>query len=152
VLLIVGTAVFLLIALNNAYGFRLFVGGIVSIAAWRSLGQTLVRHGSAPVTVALVGGWTGFVSAGTNLVLREWLRITGEVPGIDGQAGHHLLVAGVPTALLYWTAFGALVSLVPVAFRAFPQAGWVEFLVFAALSCGAFAMASSFMRDCGQCL
>lgn len=151
--LIVGTVAFLIIALNNAYGFRLFVGGIVSIVAWLALGQALVHQGSGRVTRALVGGWTGFVSAGTNLLLREWFRIRGEVPGIDGTAGDWYLVAGVPAALLYWTASGAFLSSVFSAFRASTPARWFALLALVVLSCGvAFLLAANFMSNCGRCL
>lgn len=150
--LIIATTAFLLIALNNAYGVRLFAGGIVSIAAWLVIGQSLANHGSAGVTRVLVGGWTGFVSAGANLLLREWFRIQGEVPGIDGTAGGHYLVAGVPIALLYWTAFGAVLCFASGAVRATTAGTWARLIALAVLGCmGAFAVAANFMSYCGQC-
>jgi hypothetical protein len=152
-LLIIATTAFLLIALNNAYGFRLFAGGIVSVVTWLAVGQVLANHGSTVVTRALVGGWTGFVSAGANLLVREWFRVQGEVPGFDGNAGMHYLVAGVPTALLYWTALGALLCSVFGAFRATSVGRWIALLTLAFVGCaGAFAMAFTFMSLCGRCL
>jgi hypothetical protein len=152
-LLVIATTAFLLIALNNAYGVRLFVGGIVSVVAWLALGQVLANHGSTVVIRALVGGWTGLVSAGANLLVREWFRVQGEVPGIDGTAGMHYLVAGVPTALIYWTALGAALCSVFGAFRGTSVGRWIALLALAVVGCAAaFAVAANFMSNCGRCL
>jgi hypothetical protein len=148
-----GTVVFVLIALNTAFLGRLGSGGIVSVGVWLALGQLLLRLGSGAITRALVGGWTGFVSAGTNLVLREWLRLPGEMPGFDGTAGDRYLIAGVPSALLYWSAFGAVACSLFGSFRGSTLAGWIGLLTLAVLSGAvAFYLAGYFMRNCGACL
>jgi hypothetical protein len=148
-----GTFVFFLIALNNGFIGRLGVGGIISVGIWLALGQVLLRLGSGALTRALVGGWTGFVSAGTNLVLREWLRLPGEWPGIGAEFGDRYLVAGVPSALLYWSLLGAVFCSLFGSFRGSSPARWLGLLTLAVLSCSvAFYLAGYFMQNCGACL
>jgi hypothetical protein len=108
-LFVVGTAAFVLISYFEQVPVLGWLGAVVSVVAWVTMGRELGRDGaSATITSGILGAWTGFVGA-----LTAWLFQTGNLfgfstPGLD-RVGAGFGFVGASFGLLYWPLIGALV-------------------------------------------
>ncbi len=86
-----------------------WLGVVVSVAAWVTLGRAAAREGdSALVTSAILGGWTGLVGAAS-----AWAFQTGNLfglstPGLE-RVGAGFGFVGATIGLLYWPVVGAAI-------------------------------------------
>jgi hypothetical protein len=108
-LFVVGTAAFVLISYFEQVPVLGWLGAVVSVVAWVTMGRELGRDGaSATITSGILGAWTGFVGA-----LTAWLFQTGNLfgfstPGLD-RVGAGFGFVGASLGLLYWPLIGAMV-------------------------------------------
>ena len=108
-LFLIGTAAFILISYFEQLPVLGWLGALVSIVAWVTLGRTLARDGaSAFITSGILGAWTGFVGA-----FSAWIFQTGNLfglttPGLD-RVGAGFGFVGATLGLVYWPLIGALV-------------------------------------------
>jgi hypothetical protein len=105
----VGTVGFALISYFEQVPVLGWLGAVVSVVAWVTLGRELARDGaSATVTSAILGAWTGFVGA-----FSAWIFQTGNLfglttPGLD-RVGAGFGFVGASLGLFYWPLIGASV-------------------------------------------
>ena len=105
----VGTVGFVLISYFEQVPVLGWLGAVVSIVAWVTLGRALARDGaSATITSAVLGAWTGFVGA-----FSAWAFQTGNLfglatPGLE-RVGAGLGFVGASLGLLYWPLIGAAI-------------------------------------------
>lgn len=105
----IGTVGFVLISYFEQVPVLGWLGAVVSIVAWVTLGRALARDGaSATITSAVLGAWTGFVGA-----FSAWAFQTGNLfglttPGLD-RVGAGFGFIGATLGLLYWPLIGAAV-------------------------------------------
>ncbi len=108
-LFVVGTVGFVLISYFEQLPVLGWLGAVVSVVAWVTLGRALARDGaSATITSGILGAWTGFVGA-----FSAWAFQTGNLfglstPGLD-RVGAGFGFIGATLGLLYWPLIGALV-------------------------------------------
>jgi hypothetical protein len=108
-LFVVGTVGFVVISYFEQIPILGWLGAIVSVVAWVTLGRALARDGtSATITSGILGAWTGFVGA-----VSAWAFQTGNLfglttPGLD-RVGAGFGFVGASLGLLYWPLIGALV-------------------------------------------
>ena len=116
-LFVLGTLAFLAISFLEQVPVIGWLGAIVSFAAWAILARAAAREGGfAPLTAAVLGGWTGFVGAWS-----AWAFQTGNLFGLDtaplARAGAGFGFIGATLGLVYWPLIGAgiawLVALFP---------------------------------------
>jgi len=106
---VLGTAAFVLISYFEQVPVLGWLGAVVSVVAWVTLGRELARDGaSATITSAILGAWTGFVGAFT-----AWAFQTGNLfglttPGLD-RVGAGFGFVGATLGLIYWPLIGAAI-------------------------------------------
>src|SRR5438034_1648827 len=108
-LFVVGTVGFVLISYFEQVPVLGWLGAVVSVVAWVTLGRALARDGgSSSATAGILGAWTGFVGA-----ISAWAFQTGNLfglttPGLD-RVGAGFGFIGASLGLLYWPLIGAAV-------------------------------------------
>jgi len=108
-LFVFGTVGFVLISYFEQVPILGWLGAVVSVVAWVTLGRELAREGdSATITSSILGAWTGFVGAFT-----AWAFQTGSLfglttPGLD-RVGAGFGFVGATLGLVYWPLIGAAV-------------------------------------------
>lgn len=108
-LFVVGTVGFVLISYFEQVPVLGWLGAVVSVVAWVTLGRALAREGgSAMVTSGVLGAWTGFVGA-----FSAWAFQTGNLvglttPGLE-RVGAGFGFVGATLGLVYWPVIGAAV-------------------------------------------
>jgi len=106
-LFVVGTIGFVLISYFEQVPVLGWLGALVSIVAWVTLGRALAEEGaSATIAAGILGAWTGFVGA-----LSAWMFQTGNLigfttPGLD-RVGAGFGFIGATLGLVYWPLIGA---------------------------------------------
>jgi hypothetical protein len=110
-LFVIGTVGFVLISYFEQVPVLGWLGAVVSVVAWVTLGRALAHDGgSAVVTSAILGAWTGFVGA-----FSAWAFQTGNLfglttPGLD-RVGAGFGFIGATLGLVYWPLIGAAICL-----------------------------------------
>jgi hypothetical protein len=110
-LFVIGTIGFVLISYFEQVPVLGWLGAIVSVVAWVTLGRALAEEGAgALVTSAILGGWTGFVGA-----FSAWALQTGNLfglttPGLE-RVGAGFGFVGATLGLVYWPLIGVAVCL-----------------------------------------
>jgi hypothetical protein len=110
-LFVIGTVAFVLISYFEQVPVLGWLGAMVSVVAWVTIGRALAREGgSAMVTSGVLGAWTGFVGA-----FSAWALQTGNLfglttPGLE-RVGAGFGFVGATLGLIYWPLIGALVCL-----------------------------------------
>jgi hypothetical protein len=113
-LFLLGTAAFIVISYFEQLPVLGWLGAIISVVAWVTLGRALARDGaSAMITSGILGAWTGFVGA-----FSAWVFQTGNLfglttPGLD-RVGAGFGFVGATLGLVYWPLIGALVCIAAV--------------------------------------
>ena len=108
-LFLVGTVGFVLISYFEQLPVLGWLGAMVSVVAWVTLGRALAQDGaSATITSGILGAWTGFVGAAS-----AWAFQTGNLfglatPGLD-RVGAGFGFVGASLGLIYWPLIGAAV-------------------------------------------
>jgi hypothetical protein len=108
-LFVIGTVAFALISYFEQVPVLGWLGAMVSVVAWVTIGRALAREGgSAMVTSGVLGAWTGFVGA-----FSAWALQTGNLfglttPGLE-RVGAGFGFVGATLGLIYWPLIGALV-------------------------------------------
>jgi hypothetical protein len=108
-LFVLGTVGFVLISYFEQVPVLGWLGAVVSVVAWVTLGRTLARDSaSSMVTAGVLGAWTGFVGA-----FSAWALQTGNLfglttPGLD-RVGAGFGFIGATLGLVYWPLIGAAV-------------------------------------------
>ena len=108
-LFVVGTVGFVLISYFEQLPVLCWLGALVSVVAWVTLGRALAWDGaSATITSGILGAWTGFVGA-----FSAWAFQTGNLfglttPGLD-RLGAGFGFVGATLGLVYWPLIGAAV-------------------------------------------
>lgn len=109
-LFVIGTVGFILISYFEQLPVLGWLGAMVSVVAWVTLGRALARESgsSAIVTSAVLGAWTGFVGA-----FSAWIFQTGNLvgiatPGLE-RVGAGFGFVGATLGLVYWPLIGAAV-------------------------------------------
>lgn len=106
-LFLIGTGGFVLISYFEQVPVLGWLGAVVSVVAWVTIGRALARDGSsALVTSGVLGAWTGFVGA-----LSAWAFQTGNLfglttPGLE-RVGAGFGFVGATLGLVYWPLIGA---------------------------------------------
>jgi hypothetical protein len=106
---VIGTVGFVLISYFEQLPILGWLGAVVSIVAWVTLGRALAREGvSATVTAGVLGAWTGFVGA-----FSAWALQTGNLfglttPGLE-RVGAGFGFVGATLGLVYWPLIGAAI-------------------------------------------
>lgn len=106
-LFVIGTIGFVLISYFEQVPVLGWLGSLVSIVAWVTLGRALAREGgSAIVTSGMLGALTGFVGA-----FSAWAFQTGNLfglttPGLE-RVGAGFGFVGATLGLVYWPLMGA---------------------------------------------
>jgi hypothetical protein len=106
-LFVVGTLGFVAISYFEQVPVLGWLGAVVSVVAWVTLGRAVAREGgAAPITSALLGGWTGCVGAWC-----AWAFQTGNLFGLTTggfeRVGAGFGFVGATLGLLYWPLVGA---------------------------------------------
>ncbi|MGH2471297.1 MAG: hypothetical protein ACRDG6_02695 [Candidatus Limnocylindria bacterium] len=115
-LFLIGTGGFVLISYFEQVPVLGWLGAVVSVVAWVTIGRALARDGSsALVTSGVLGAWTGFVGA-----LSAWAFQTGNLvglttPGLE-RVGAGFGFVGATLGLVYWPLIGAGVCFVAAFF------------------------------------
>ncbi|HEV8469009.1 MAG TPA: hypothetical protein VGR46_05310 [Candidatus Limnocylindria bacterium] len=117
-LILLGTIGFVAISYFEQLPVLGWLGAAVSVVAWATLSRALTRQGgSALVTSAILGGWTGFVGAWS-----AWAFQTGNLFGLSTggleRVGAGFGFVGATLGLVYWPLVGAAVCFA-VAFFSF---------------------------------
>lgn len=108
-LFLLGTIGFVLISYFEQVPVLGWLGAVVSVVAWVTLGRALAEDGaSALVTSGILGAWTGFVGA-----FSAWALQTGNLfglttPGLD-RVGAGFGFVGATLGLVYWPLIGIVV-------------------------------------------
>jgi hypothetical protein len=108
-LFVIGTLGFVLISYFEQLPVLGWLGAMVSVVAWVTLGRALAREGgSAMLTSGVIGAWTGFVGA-----FSAWAFQTGNLfglttPGLE-RVGAGLGFVGASLGLIYWPLIGAAI-------------------------------------------
>lgn len=109
-LFVIGTVGFILISYFEQLPVLGWLGAMVSIVAWVTLGRALAREtgAAATVTSAVLGAWTGFVGAITAWALQTGNLFGLTTPGLD-RVGAGFGFVGATLGLIYWPLIGAAV-------------------------------------------
>src|ERR1700694_565644 len=105
----IGTVGFVLISYFEQLPVLGWLGAVISVVAWVTLGRALARDGaSATITSGMVGAWTGFVGA-----FSAWAFQTGNLfglttPGLE-RVGAGFGFVGATLGGVYWPLIGAAV-------------------------------------------
>jgi hypothetical protein len=108
-LFVIGTVGFVLISYFEQLPVLGWLGSVISVVAWVTIGRGLAREGgSAIVTSGVLGAWTGFVGA-----FSAWVFQTGNLfglttPGLE-RVGAGFGFVGATLGLVYWPLIGAAV-------------------------------------------
>ena len=108
-LFVVGTVGFVLISYFEQVPVLGWLGAVVSVLAWVTLGRALADEGaSATIAAGVLGAWTGFVGA-----FSAWLFQTGGLlgfttPGLE-RVGAGFGFIGATLGLIYWPLIGAAI-------------------------------------------
>jgi len=108
-LFVFGTVGFVLISYFEQVPVLGWLGAVISVVAWVTLGRALGRDGaSATITSGILGAWTGFVGA-----FSAWALQTGNLfglttPGLD-RVGAGFGFIGATLGLVYWPLIGAAI-------------------------------------------
>jgi len=108
-LFVIGTVGFVLISYFEQLPVLGWLGALVSIVAWVTLGRALASDGaSATITSGVLGAWTGFVGA-----FSAWIFQTGNLvgiatPGLE-RVGAGFGFVGATLGLVYWPLIGAAI-------------------------------------------
>jgi len=106
---VLGTAAFVLISYFEQLPVLGWLGAVVSVVAWVTLGRALADEGaSATIAAGVLGAWTGFVGA-----FSAWLFQTGSLlgfttPGLE-RVGAGFGFIGATLGLIYWPLIGAAI-------------------------------------------
>ena len=106
---VLGTAAFVLISYFEQVPVLGWLGAVVSVVAWVTLGRALADEGaSATIAAGVLGAWTGFVGA-----FSAWLFQTGGLlgfttPGLE-RVGAGFGFIGATLGLIYWPLIGAAI-------------------------------------------
>ena len=106
---VLGTAAFVLISYFEQLPVLGWLGAVVSVVAWVTLGRALADEGaSATIAAGVLGAWTGFVGA-----FSAWLFQTGGLlgfttPGLE-RVGAGFGFIGATLGLIYWPLIGAAI-------------------------------------------
>ena len=106
---VLGTAAFVLISYFEQVPVLGWLGAVVSVVAWVTLGRALARDGGSSMAIGgILGAWTGFVGA-----VSAWAFQTGNLfglttPGLD-RVGAGFGFIGATLGLLYWPLIGAAI-------------------------------------------
>ena len=106
-LFVLGTVAFVAISYFEQVPVLGWLGALVSIVGWVTIGRALAREGGpALITSAILGGWTGLVGAWS-----AWAFQTGNLfglstPGLD-RVGAGFGFLGATLGLFYWPLLGA---------------------------------------------
>ena len=108
-LFLIGTIGFIAISYFEQLPVLGWLGWLVSVVAWVTLGRAVAREGgSAAVTSAILGAWTGFVGAWS-----AWAFQTGNLFGLSTTGLERLSAGfgfvGATLGLVYWPLVGAAV-------------------------------------------
>lgn len=115
-LFVAGTVAFVLISYFEQLPVLGWLGAVVSVVGWVTLGRALARESaSAILTAGMLGAWTGFVGA-----FSAWLLQTGSLfgfttPGLE-RVGAGFGFVGATLGLVYWPLIGAAVCFVAAFF------------------------------------
>jgi hypothetical protein len=108
-LFVIGTVGFVLISYFEQLPVLGWLGAVVSVVAWATLGRALARAGeSALVTSGVLGGWTGFVGAFSAWVFQTGNLLGLATPGLE-RVGAGFGFVGATLGLVYWPLIGAAV-------------------------------------------
>ena len=108
-LFVFGTVGFVAISYFEQLPVLGWLGALVSVVGWLTIGRAIARDGaSAVVTSAVLGAWTGFVGA-----FSAWALQTGNLfglttPGLE-RVGAGFGFVGATLGLVYWPLIGAAV-------------------------------------------
>ena len=108
-LFVFGAVGFVLISYFEQIPVLGWLGALISIVAWVTLGRALAQErASATMTSGILGAWTGFVGA-----FSAWVFQTGNLfglttPGLD-RVGAGFGFVGASLGLLYWPLIGAAI-------------------------------------------
>jgi hypothetical protein len=106
-LFVIGTVGFVLISYFEQLPVLGWLGAVVSVVAWVTLGRALAREGgSAMVTSGVLGAWTGFVGAFSAWVFQTGNLLGFTTPGLD-RLGAGFGFVGATMGLVYWPLIGA---------------------------------------------
>jgi hypothetical protein len=106
---VIGTVGFALISYFEQLPVLGWLGAVISVVAWVTLGRALAQDGaSATITSGILGAWTGFVGA-----FSAWAFQTGNLfglttPGLD-RVGAGFGFIGATLGLVYWPLIGAAI-------------------------------------------
>jgi hypothetical protein len=108
-LFVVGTVGFVLISYFEQVPVLGWLGALVSIVGWVTLGRALARDGvSATITSGILGAWTGFVGAFSAWAFQTGNLIGLTTPGLD-RLGAGFGFIGATLGLIYWPLIGAAI-------------------------------------------
>jgi hypothetical protein len=115
-LFLVGTIAFVAISYFEQIPVLGWLGALVSVVGWVTLGRAISREGaSALVTAPILGGWTGFVAAVTAWALQTGNLFGTATPGLE-RVGAGFGFLGATLGLVYWPLMGAFVCFVAAMF------------------------------------
>ena len=106
-LFLIGTIAFVAITYFEQLPVLGWLGALISLVGWVTLGRAAAREGGpALIGAAVLGGWTGFVGAWS-----AWAFQTGNLfglstPGLD-RVGAGFGFLGATLGLVYWPLIGA---------------------------------------------
>jgi hypothetical protein len=108
-LFVVGTVGFVLISYFEQLPVLGWLGALVSVVAWVTLGRALAEDGaSGTITSAILGAWTGFVGAFSAWAFQTGNLIGLSTPGLE-RVGAGFGFVGATLGLVYWPLIGAAI-------------------------------------------
>jgi hypothetical protein len=108
-LFVVGTVAFVLISYFEQVPVLGWLGAVVSVVAWVTLGRALARDGAtAIVTSGVLGAWTGFAGAFSAWALQTGNLFGPTTAGFD-RVGAGFGFIGATLGLVYWPLIGAAI-------------------------------------------
>src|SRR5438132_12195593 len=108
-LFLIGTIGFIAISYFEQLPVLGWLGALVSAVAWVTVGRAVERDGgSAAVTSAILGAWTGFVGAWSAWAFQPGNLCGLSTPGLE-RVGAGFGFVGASLGLVYWPLFGAAV-------------------------------------------
>jgi hypothetical protein len=108
-LFVIGTVGFILISYFEQLPVLGWLGAMVSVVAWVTLGRALAHEdGPAIVTSAALGAWTGFVGAFSAWIFQTENLVGITTPGLE-RVGAGFGFVGASLGLLYWPLIGAAI-------------------------------------------
>jgi hypothetical protein len=101
-LFVLGTVGFVLISYFEQIPVLGWLGALISVVAWVTLGRALAQKGaSETVTSGILGAWTGFVGAFSAWVFQTGNLLGLTTPGLD-RVGAGFGFVGASLGLIYW--------------------------------------------------